>query len=105
MINLRSKDRLAIEKIASDIFPPQTELWAYGSRVKGNCSDSSDLDLLIIFPQSSDNDLAQLDKLNHFKTSLTESTIPIFVDVFTWKYIPDNFKQDILKTRELLLKI
>lgn len=106
MINLREKDRRAIELIAKEVLPTSTELWAYGSRVKGTCTESSDLDLLIIFPKDSNNEMAdKLEKLSQFKASLTDSTIPIFVDVFTWEHIPENFKQNIEKSKQLLMVV
>lgn len=51
MIDLRDKERGAIIALAGKVFSPGTELWAYGSRVKGGNHEGSDLDLAVRAPQ------------------------------------------------------
>ena len=101
MIDLRQKDRDAICRFAADHFEPATEIWAYGSRVKGTNHDTSDLDLVVRFPVGS-NLSDNLDRLSQFIETLRESSIPIIVQVLAWDSIPDYFRSNILKCYQVL---
>ena len=79
-----------------DRYLPNSEVWVYGSRIKGENHESSDLDLVIRKTESS------LDQFIEFKEALKESDIPILIDVVDWKFIPDSFKQEILKNHFVL---
>ena len=65
------------------------EVWAYGSRVKQQSHDASDLDLVVL------HDNSELFDVFSFREALRESDIPILIDVMDWNYIPDSFKQEI----------
>lgn len=73
---------------------PYSEVWAYGSRINGDCHDASDLDLVIRNPnflqQPSDN-LAQL------KQAFRDSDLPIIVDLMDWAYLPEKYQSEISK--------
>ena len=73
---------------------PKAEIWAYGGRVKGEFHEGSDLDLTI----KSFNEEGK--SLSHLKMLLTESNIPIFVDINEFDALPDYFKKEILKLYE-----
>ncbi|WP_375753501.1 nucleotidyltransferase family protein [Vibrio sp. HN007] len=99
MIDLRDKDRQAIEQLARKFLVKGTELKAYGSRVKGSSQPASDLDLMMFTPEGEMNNLID------FQQALKESNIPIFVQVFDWNVMPENFKQNFLKRNESLLVV
>lgn len=99
MIELREKDRRAIEALAQQCLVKGTELWAYGSRVKGTALDTSDLDLMMFTPEGEVNDVVE------FLDVLQNSNIPIFVQVFDWNRMPQAFKDNFQLKNELLLVV
>ncbi len=94
MIDIREKDKQAILGLANLCFSKDTEIWAYGSRVKGTNHDTSDLDLVVHFPEYQ-NKLSDREQLSAFIEALRGSNIPIFVQVMDWKTIPEEFRQNI----------
>ena len=71
---------------------PQAEVWAYGSRVNGNGHDASDLDLVVRQP----NDLKrQTPELGETQEALSESNLPIRVEILDWARIPASFHREI----------
>ncbi len=73
---------------------PHAEVWAYGSRVNGDCHKASDLDLVVRNP----NDLSRhCEKLYELKEAFSQSDLPIIVDVIDWARIPDSFHTEIEK--------
>ena len=102
MIELRAKDQLRICRLANGIFATNTELWAYGSRVKGTGHDSSDLDLVVVTPSTQPLDA---DQLADFTLALQQSNIPILIQVLDWQRIPKSFRQNILAGYEVLLRV
>ncbi len=89
-------------KIFSDIIDrilPDTEIWIYGSRINGNATDSSDLDIVII-DDSADN-LPIFD----LKQAFQESGLSFRVDIMLWSEIPENFRKNILKDHIRFKKI
>lgn len=70
---------------------PKAEVWAYGSRLNGNAHEGSDLDLVI---KSFNEDEKYLFEL---KEIIKESNIPFLVDINEYEYLPDSFKEEILK--------
>jgi predicted nucleotidyltransferase len=99
MIDLRDSDRSLISKLAKEHLIKGTELWAYGSRVKGTALDTSDLDLVICTPDDAINDLFE------FIEALQHSNLPIFVQVFDDEHFPDNFRKNFEEQKELLLTV
>lgn len=101
MIDLREQDRTGICDIAQSIFPTGVEIWAYGSRVKGTNHDTSDLDLVVHFP---DGQAAAMSakQLTQFRETLRDSNIPIIVQVLAWHGIPDTFKDNIAQCYQVL---
>jgi predicted nucleotidyltransferase len=71
---------------------PKSEVWAYGSRVNGDCHDASDLDLVVRNPAALDTALPDLSDL---KDALVESNLPIRVDLVDWARIPETFRREI----------
>lgn len=102
MIELREKDRVNICRLADKVLPSGSILWAYGSRVKGTGHDTSDLNLVLISPEDEPIDIEYLQR---FKLALQDSTIPIFVQVMDWNYMPEHFKDNILQRYEVLYRV
>jgi len=71
---------------------PTAEVWAYGSRVNGDCHEASDLDLVARNPAAPEEEIPYLLDL---KEALVESNLPIRVDVVDWARIPAAFRQEI----------
>ena len=67
---------------------PDAEVWAYGSRVNGQSHQASDLDLVLRNPA----DLTHpQEHLHDLKKALSDSDIPILVDVLDWARLPEDF--------------
>jgi uncharacterized protein len=71
---------------------PGVEVLAYGSRVQGTAHDGSDLDLVLRNP---DGTALPLMTLEDFREALSESDLPILVDVLDWARIPESFRKEI----------
>ena len=71
---------------------PTAEVWAYGSRVNGDCHEASDLDLVVRNPAAPEEEIPNLLDL---KEALVESNLPIRVDVVDWARIPAAFRREI----------
>jgi predicted nucleotidyltransferase len=92
-LNLRDKDKqLIISLIKKHL--PDTNAWAYGSRVKGTSHSGSDLDLVLFKTNKS---MLDFEKLSELKAELRESNIPIIVDIRDWERLPESFHKEILK--------
>jgi DNA polymerase sigma len=73
---------------------PDAEVWAYGSRVTGTAHDGSDLDLVVRNPPRLDQPQGTLHRL---VGALTESNLPILVDVLDWALLPEPFRREIAR--------
>ena len=72
---------------------PNAEVWAYGSRVRGGWHEGSDLDLVL----RNRADLSQsLDGVADLREALSNSTLPLLVDVLDWAQIPEAMRTNIL---------
>jgi uncharacterized protein len=71
---------------------PEAEVWAYGSRVNGNGHEGSDLDLVVRSPANLDQPQK---KLSLLRDALSESNLPILVDVLDWARLPEDFRREI----------
>jgi predicted nucleotidyltransferase len=99
---LRDKDRTRIIEIAQKSFLTPVEIWAYGSRVNGDCHEGSDLDLVVL---SGDEKINISDMYFNFVEALRDSNIPISVDVKNWNVIPISFRENILKKYEVVCTV
>jgi len=85
-------DYLALVRRLLGSHVPTAEVWAYGSRIRGEAHEGSDLDLVVRNPEDlsrPQNDLWEL------REAFSESEIPILVDVFDWARIPEEFRREI----------
>ena len=71
---------------------PDVEVLAYGSRVQGTAHDGSDLDLVVRNP---DGSAVPSMTLEEFREAVSESNLPILVDVLDWARIPDSLRKEI----------
>jgi predicted nucleotidyltransferase len=71
---------------------PDAEVWAYGSRVNGGAHEGSDLDLVV---RSPDQLHAPQKNLHLLRDALTESNLPMLVEVLDWARIPETFRREI----------
>ncbi len=75
---------------------PGVEVWAYGSRVRGDPRRYSDLDLVAFTAPGQSAQAANL------REAFEESDLPIRVDLFLWEEIPDSFHRQIEKEYAVL---
>jgi len=82
-----------------EIHAPEAEVWAYGSRVNGGGHDGSDLDLVMRHPDG----LAQPQTgLGALREALSESNLPMLVEVLDWARIPESFRREIERQHVIL---
>jgi predicted nucleotidyltransferase len=78
---------------------PNTEVWAYGSRVTGSGHEASDLDLVLRNPK---NPHEAIGALYDLKEAFIESNLPIRVDIMDWARIPESFHREIERAHAVL---
>ena len=81
-------------KILNDIFDnycPKAQIYAYGSRVKNEAHDGSDLDLVIM--SFGDTNLS----IGELRLIINDSNIPFLVDINEFNSFPESFQNEILK--------
>ena len=71
---------------------PDVEVWAYGSRVRGESHEASDLDLVLRGPSLKPISVPLLAGLTE---ALERSNLPIVVQVHDWARLPENFHREI----------
>ena len=72
---------------------PDTEVWAYGSRVKFTAKPHSDLDMVTFASQEQSQAVANL------REAFEESSLPFRVDLFVWDEVPEEFRKNIEEAR------
>lgn len=82
--------RVVQELLATHV--PDAVVWAYGSRVTGGSHAGSDLDLVLRHP----GDLFREEPRRHrLLDALSESDLPILVEVHDWARLPESFHREI----------
>ena len=87
-IDISSEQR----KILSDLlkkYLPDSEVWIYGSRIKGMAKPHSDLDMVGFTTKDQDTAVFEL------REAFEESDLPFRVDFFVWDEIPEQFHGNI----------
>jgi len=79
---------------------PDEEVWAYGSRVNGTAHDTSDLDLVVRHP--ADLKAPQGSAFWELKDALSESNLPLLVELFDWAKLPPTFWDNIAEHHAVL---
>ncbi len=89
-LTLPRRHRAQLETLLRE-YLPDVEVWAYGSRVSGECHEGSDLDLVLRGPnlQPLGNDFHDLRK------AIERSNIPILVQIHDWAGLPEVFHREI----------
>ena len=75
------------------------EVWAYGSRVTGTAHNGSDLDLVA---RSPDLKPLPINIYLELREKITNSNIPILVELWDWAKLPARFHKNIKKQFEVL---
>ena len=75
---------------------PDTEVWAYGSRVQFTSKPHSDLDLIAFATPR------QRAAVYDMKEAFEESNLPFRVDIFVWDEVPVQFHKNIERDRVVL---
>ena len=90
-LDLPVRYRRVVEALLAE-HVPDTEVWAYGSRIKGSSHAASDLDLVL-----RSRTLAPIPagRLNGLEEALKESNIPILVQTHDWASLPSSFHDEI----------
>ncbi|MGQ9614457.1 MAG: nucleotidyltransferase family protein [Chloroflexus sp.] len=73
-------------------YVPEYEVWAYGSRVRGEAFAASDLDLVVRNPRHLSE---PCDHIVALREAFVASNLPIRVDVVDWARIPPSFHHEI----------
>ena len=89
-LDLQPRHREYLEALLRE-HVPDTEVWAYGSRVNGRSHEGSDLDLVVRGPELEPLGSEFLDLL----AAIQESNIPILVQAHDWARLPESFHQEI----------
>ncbi len=98
MIDLEARHLATVQALLAR-HVPECEVRVFGSRIKGTAKPYSDLDLAVVGPSS----LAG-DRLAALREALTDSELPIRVDVLDWHGIAENFRQIIAAQFEVIQK-
>jgi len=96
MINVTESQMQIILRIL-DRYVPDSQVWAFGSRVKGNFKSYSDLDLVVI-----SEDKMSITEFGELIEAFQESDLPFRVDVLDWHAISPEFRQVIKRKYEVL---
>ena len=81
-------------KMLKDIFAkycPKAEIWVYGSRIKSDFHDGSDLDMVVKSFNDDSKNIVELRQL------LNDSNIPFLMDIAEFDKLPEYFQSEILK--------
>jgi len=78
---------------------PRADVWAYGSRVSGSAHEASDLDIVLRNPQDLSRPIRAVSTL---RQALSDSMLPIMVDVHDWAHLPEYFHEEILQAYVVL---
>lgn len=96
-IDLRTDEHREVVRLLQRHLP-DTEVWAYGSRVKGNARPASDLDL-VTFASAGQNEA-----VSRLREAFDESALPFRVDLFVWDKVPKEFRKNIEEARVVVQK-
>lgn len=90
-LDLKPRHRALLESLLRQHLP-EVEVWAYGSRVKGESHGGSDLDLALRGPGLAP---IPLKALCDFQDAWQESTIPFLIEARDWARLPESFHREI----------
>ena len=76
---------------------PDTEAWAYGSRVRWTSRPESDLDMVVFTKPEQARGVSDL------REAFEESNLPLRVDLFVWDEVPESFRGEIERKHVVLV--
>ena len=91
-IDLRAEQHKEVVRLLQHHLP-DTEVWAYGSRVKCAARPASDLDLVTFASAGRPKAVSRL------REAFDESPLPFRVDLFVWDKAPEEFRKNIEEAR------
>ena len=93
-----------IKSILNETLPGR-KVWMFGSRVNGTSCETSDIDL-VFFPEEGQpgERWGEAAMVEEARTAFRESNIPLFVDILSWRLIPESFHQEILNQKHIELQ-
>ena len=91
-IDLRADEHKEVARLLQHHLP-DTEVWAYGSRVQGAARPASDLDLATFASAG------QKEAVSRIREAFDESPLPFRVDLFVWDNVPEEFRKNIEEVR------
>ena len=77
---------------------PNTEVWAYGSRIRWTSRLESDLDMVVFTTPAQAGDVARL------REAFEESDLPFRVDLSVWDDVPESFRKQIQREHIVLIE-
>ena len=96
MLDISEDERRIVGDILRLIVPHCTVL-AYGSRVRGESHQGSDLDLVV-----KDKEKVPFERMNVLKEAFDESNLTFSVDVLDWNILPEQFRKSIEENYEVV---
>ena len=90
-LDLHPRHLAELKRILS-LYLPQDEVWAYGSRVRGDNHETSDLDLVV---RGRSSQKIPAHTLTRLRNAFSESNIPILIEILDWARIPESFREEI----------
>jgi predicted nucleotidyltransferase len=88
VIDLSREDLAILLRVLRDHLPPDTEVWAFGSRTRGEARRYSDLDLAV-----RGGTALNADMLGRLRDALSESDLTIKVDVVDLRTVDRAFQR------------
>ena len=87
-IDINTGDREVLFSLLAQ-YLPDTPVWAFGSRIKGDAKPWSDLDLVVF------TGTEQKCRLSLLREALEESNLSFRTQLLEWDYLPEKFKTTI----------
>ena len=96
---LRASDKKILNDLFAECLKNPVEVWIYGSRVNGTAHEASDIDLVV---RTKDLKPVDTEQFMLLQEKITESNIPVLVEVRDWAALPESFHKEIEKRHEVL---
>ena len=97
---IREQDKGMLTDLINLSIDEPVEVWAYGSRVNGIAHDASDIDLVV---RTASLRPIRAESLLRLKDRITNSNIPVLVEIRDWALLPYAFHKVIEGRHEVFL--
>ena len=98
MIDLSSKELEQVKRILLPGIAKGVSVWVFGSRINGEATDTSDLDLVI-----KGKEKIPLNVYYALKDAFEYSDLPFRIDLLDWHRLGEEFQKLILQNYEPLI--